>query len=84
MTRFDSREIHALYLISGNTKKFLYTGPKKDEQNDEQWIFTPRKETTQAGIVYKCIHTPPIVNRMETESLSLSSSILSGTNFSLW
>lgn len=26
----------------GSTKKFLYTGPKKDEQ-EEQWMFSPRK-----------------------------------------
>lgn len=27
----------------GNTKKFLYTGPKKEEQ-EEQWMFSPRKQ----------------------------------------
>ncbi|XP_062601321.1 uncharacterized protein LOC134263041 isoform X2 [Saccostrea cucullata] len=31
---------------SGNTKKFLYSGPKKEEAGEEQWIFSPRKETT--------------------------------------
>uniref|UniRef100_K1QRB3 Uncharacterized protein n=1 Tax=Magallana gigas TaxID=29159 RepID=K1QRB3_MAGGI len=30
---------------SGNTKKFLYTGAKKDDPGEDQWIFSPRKET---------------------------------------
>lgn len=29
----------------GNTKKFLYTGAKKEEQ-DEPWMFSPRKQQT--------------------------------------
>lgn len=29
----------------GNTKKFLYTGAKKDDPGEDQWIFSPRKET---------------------------------------
>lgn len=32
-------------MISGNTKKFLYTGAKKDDPGEDQWIFSPRKET---------------------------------------
>ncbi|XP_048769672.1 uncharacterized protein LOC125675880 isoform X2 [Ostrea edulis] len=31
-------------LQGGTTKKFLYSGPKKDASGEEQWIFTPRKE----------------------------------------
>jgi hypothetical protein len=31
-------------MFSGTTKKFLYSGPKKDASGEEQWIFTPRKE----------------------------------------
>lgn len=34
---------------SGNTKKFLYTGAKKDDPGEDQWIFSPRKETNPAS-----------------------------------
>lgn len=33
------------YNDKGNTKKFLYTGAKqRDEQSEDQWIFSPRKQ----------------------------------------
>ncbi|XP_052088176.1 uncharacterized protein LOC127725292 isoform X3 [Mytilus californianus] len=39
---------------TGNTKKFLYSGPKKEDQ-EEQWTFSPRKQQaspreTQFGV----------------------------------
>ena len=40
-----------IFFFSGNTKKFLYTGAKKEEQ-EEQWIFSPRKQQTSPRGTY--------------------------------
>ncbi|KAK3098549.1 hypothetical protein FSP39_020545 [Pinctada imbricata] len=39
----EMRPEQVIIVVLCNTKKFLYTGPKKEE-NDDQWIFTPRKD----------------------------------------
>lgn len=47
-------------MISGNTKKFLYTGAKKDDPGEDQWIFSPRKETNPASGKYSTEWIPSI------------------------